>query len=295
MLNPTAFDTLAADYDADFSHTRLGQMLRQRVWAIYRRYFQPGQHLLELACGTGEDALWLAQQGLTITATDGSPHMLAITQHKAQQAGLSHHITTHPLPLQSLATRHSPLATPHSPLPTRHSPLATRHSPLPTRPSPLPPRLFDGLYTNFGGLNTINNWSHLAQNLAQLVRPGGNIVLVPMGPVCLWEIAWYLLHGQLKLAMRRFSQPATAVIGQSTIPIWYPSARRLRRHFAPWFTPLHTESLGLWLPPSYLGHLVEKHPALFHRLHQLEKATAPLTRGWGDHYIIVFQRNYRIT
>ena len=116
-----------------------------------------------------------------------------------------------------------------------------------------------------------------------------------MGPVCLWEVAWYLLHGQPKLAMRRFNQPATAVIGQSTIPIWYPSARRLRRHFAPWFTPLHTESLGLWLPPSYLGHLVEKHPSLFHRLHQLEKATAPLTRGWGDHYIIILQRNYVIT
>jgi ubiquinone/menaquinone biosynthesis C-methylase UbiE len=263
MLNPTAFDTLAADYDADFSHTRLGQMLRQRVWAIFHRYFRPGQHLLELACGTGEDALWLAQQGLTITATDSSPHMLAITQHKAQQAGLTHQITTHPLPLQSL--------------------LSPPLSPLASRP-------FDGLYSNFGGLNTLNNWSQLAEQLAQWVRPGGNIILVPMGPVCLWEIAWYLLHGHIKLAMRRFKQPATAVIGQSYIPIWYPSAHRLRRDFAPWFTHLHTESLGLWLPPSYLGHFVEKRPSLFHRLNQLEKATAPLSRGWGDHYIMVLKR-----
>ena len=264
MLNPTAFDTLAAEYDAEFSHTRLGRLLRQRVWAVYRRHFQSGQHLLELACGTGEDALWLVQQGLTITATDGSPEMLTITQHKAKQAGLESHITTHPLTLQSFL-----------------------HPP----PIPLLPVPFDGLYSNFGGLNTISDWHSLAKGIASLVRPGGNVVLVLMGPLCLWEISWYVLHGQIKLATRRWREDATAVIGQSQIPIWYPSARRLRHDFAPWFQHLATESLGLWLPPSYLGHFVEKRPSLFHYLNQLEKATARLTGGWGDHYIMILKRH----
>ena len=224
--------------------------------------------LLELTCGTGEDALWLAQQGCTITATDGSPDMIALTQSKAQQAGLSHQITTYPLSLQSLAS----------------SSLKPGGS--------ISNLQYDGLYTNFGGLNTINNWQTLAESIAQLVRPGGTVVLVPMGPVCLWEMAWYLLHGNPKLAMRRFNQPATAVIGPSHIPIWYPSARRLRRDFSPWFKHVHTESLGLWLPPSYLGHFVEKRPSLFHRLNQLEKNSTRFTGGWGDHYILVLKRHY---
>ena len=265
MLNPTAFDAFAADYDANFSHTQLGKILRQRVWDIYGRYFQPGQHLLELACGTGEDALWLAKQGFTITATDGSAEMVAVTQHKAQKAGLTHHIITHQLPLQNI------------------------------RQYPIPHTPYDGLYSNFGGLNTIGKWQRLANSLAQLVRPGGIAVLVPMGSVCLWEIGWYLLHGDVKRAMRRFSWPATAVIGQTHIPIWYPSARRLRRDFSPWFEHVHTESLGLWLPPSYLGHFVEKRPSLFQRFNQFEKVSHRFTSGWGDHYILVLKRNYRTT
>jgi Neuraminidase (sialidase) len=38
-----------------------------------------------------------------------------------------------------------------------------------------------------------------------------------------------------------------------------------------------------------------KRPSLFHRLNQLEKATAHLTRGWGDHYILVLKRNSVMT
>jgi hypothetical protein len=59
----------------------------------------------------------------------------------------------------------------------------------------------------------------------------------------------------------------------------------------PWFTHQETQSLELWLPPSYLGHFVNRRPGLFRRLNRFEEATARLTGGWGDHYIIVFRRN----
>jgi hypothetical protein len=139
-------------------------------------------------------------------------------------------------------------------------------------------------------LNTINDWRGLARRLAQLLKPGGKVVLVPMGPVCPWEIGWYLLHGQVKTALRRLGERAPAKIGDSVIPIWYPSARRLKADFAPWFDHVETQSLGLWLPPSYLDHFVDRRPKLFEWLNRLEQATAKLTGGWGDHYIVVFQR-----
>jgi len=261
MPSPSAFDAFAADYDATFTHTALGQRLRRRVWRVLADYFQAGQTVLELACGTGEDAVWLAQRGLTVTATDGSAEMVTATAVKARQNNLSHRITTHQLSLQELPTRH-----------------ALRNT------------QYDHAFSNFGGLNTLDDWRPLAAALAQLVRPGGHLALVPMGPFCPWEIGWYGLHGEWKTAVRRFRQPAMARIGDNQIPVWYPPARRLRQEFAPWFECVHVESLGLWLPPSCLAHWVERWPRLFATLDRLESKTARLSGGWGDHYIMALTR-----
>lgn len=259
-MQPAAFDAFAADYDTTFTATPLGRLLRARVWDVLARTFQPGQHILELACGSGADAVWLAQRGLRVTATDASAEMLAHTAHKAQMAGVA--VTTHCLSLQDIA--------------------AGRAASLTDAP-------FDGLLSNFGGLNTVPNWSDLAQTLAALVRPGGRAVLVPMGPFCPWEIAWYGLHADLRRAGRR-RRPATAQVGSAAIPIWYPSARTLRRAWAPAFRPLETHALGFLLPPSYLGHFVARWPRLFAHLDRVERALARLLGGWGDHYILVLAR-----
>ena len=148
---------------------------------------------------------------------------------------------------------------------------------------------FDGVFSNFGGLNTINTWPQLAGGLSKIVKPGGVVLLVPMGPLCPWEIGWYLGHIKPKTAFRRFGE-ASATIGGTEIPVWYPSAWQLRRAFTPWFTHIETSSLGLWLPPSYLAHFVNRFPWVFTHLSAFENATARLTGGWGDHYISVFKR-----
>jgi SAM-dependent methyltransferase len=260
MTLPSAFDPFAATYDDTFTHSPLGQMLRQRVWRVLANYFTAGQNVLELACGTGEDAVWLAQRGISVTATDGSAAMVGRTAVKAQQANLSHLITPVHTSLQQIASGQGP---------------ANR---------------YDGALSNFGGLNTVADLRPLAAALAQQVRPGGHLILVPMGPVCPWEIGWHLLHGEWGTAVRRFRQPAIAHIGCSRIPIWYPSARRLKRDFSPWFACVRRESLGLWLPPSYLGHWVARWPRLFAALNRLEATTARISGGWGDHFVMVLQR-----
>lgn len=258
-VDPTAFDAFAEGYDDDFTHSRLGRMLRERVWEVLGGCFPAGSQTLELTCGTGEDAVWLAQRGVHVTATDGSAGMVRVAQNKAQAIGVNSHVRVRHVNLQDLPN--SDLMGP-----------------------------FDGVFSNFGGLNTVGEWAGLAEWLGGVIRPGGKAVFVPMGPICPIETLWYLAHGQLKLATRRLNQPALAQIGDVQIPIWYPSARRFRRVFAAHFRPVRTMSLGLWLPPSYLGHWVESRPGLFDRLNQLEQKLAPLTGGWGDHYVLVLER-----
>lgn len=261
--DPAAFGALAASYDADFTHSALGRILRRRVWRRLGQNFKPGQYVLELACGTGEDAVWLAQQDIHVTATDGSNDMIRITREKASRRGLSDKIDARTLTLQAIAGGESPFSK----------------------------ASFDGAFSDFGGLNAIDDWRPLARNLACLLRPGGRLVLVPMGPFCPWEIGWHLAHGQLKKAFRRFNAPAQARLGEKTIPIWYPTASQLRQAFRRWFKPVSVESLGLWLPPSYLGQLLMRWPRLWVGLSGLEAATARLTAGAGDHYILVLERS----
>ncbi len=273
IVNPTAFDAFAEAYDNDFTRSRLGRLLRPRVWDILARHFSPGQHVLELACGTGEDALWLAQHGVHVTATDGSAEMVRKARAKAEERGGEEareqgrgRIEVKQVSLQEVIEGH----------------FGGQWSVVGGR--------FDGVFSNFGGLNTIGEWRPLAEALAKLVKPGGKVILVPMGPLCPWEILWYVGHGQITTAFRRFRDNVPAKIGEVVIPIWYPAAGRLRADFAPWFRHVSTASLGLWLPPSYLGHWVDRWPRLFGWLNQLAQKTARLSGGWGDHYVIVFER-----
>jgi SAM-dependent methyltransferase len=276
MLDPTAFDAFANDYDQDFTHTRLGQLLRPRVWSHLATHFKAGDRVLELACGTGEDAVWLAKQGVQVIATDGSAEMVRVTREKGENAGILHNLTPLQIKLQAIHT-----------IPTLLGKQYRMGRPFGSTVNEL---LFDGVFSNFGGINTIADWGKLAADLAKLVRPSGKVILVPMGKVCFWEMKWYAFHFQFGMAFRRFRQPAIAKIGDAEIPIWYPSGKVLRQAFAPHFRHLHTESLGLWLPPSYLDQFVERFPRLFTHLNNFERATAGLTGSWGDHFVCVFER-----
>ena len=44
---------------------------------------------LDLACGTGRNALWLARQGWKVTAVDGAPTAIKILQRRASLGGLA--------------------------------------------------------------------------------------------------------------------------------------------------------------------------------------------------------------
>jgi SAM-dependent methyltransferase len=74
-----AFDRHAPVYDKVFSASEL----RSEVWKIAARYFSPGMHVLDLGCGTGEDAIHLARCGLKVTAIDISSGMIAQLKMKA--------------------------------------------------------------------------------------------------------------------------------------------------------------------------------------------------------------------
>ena len=82
-----AFDTLAENYDAHFTRSSIGRAQRDAVWRKAVEVFRGELSILELNCGTGEDALFLASQGHRVTALDASRAMIdRASQRKENEA-----------------------------------------------------------------------------------------------------------------------------------------------------------------------------------------------------------------
>ncbi len=268
------FDAAAPTYDSDFTERRLGRWLRERVWEQLEPYAQAGTRVLELNCGTGEDALWLARRGCHVTATDVSPAMLTVAQRKAEAAAMGDRITFAVLDLNTLDET------------AEERKIKNQKSKIKNQP-------FDLVFSNFGGLNCVEDRPALAAWLAGQVRPGGHVALVPMGTLCPWEIGWHLVHGKPRTAFRRFRSGIAAHVGDGeTVRVWYPTPRRLRAEFAPNFRHVKSVGIGTLLPPSYLDHLVERWPQRFSTLARADsKVGEHALASWlSDHYLTILQR-----
>lgn len=254
-----SFDRAAGTYDATFTNTHLGRLVRAAVRRELRA-IPPGADVLELGCGTGEDACWLAERGHAVTATDASELMLAETAAKAVVHGVAVELAQ--VDLRDVA-------------------------------GALPGRAFGAAFSNFGPLNCVEDRVAVGRWLASLLPPGAPVIAVVMGPLCPWEWLWYGARGQLRQAARRFRPGGLAHAGEGgQVRVWYPSARRLRKEWAPWFRHVRTRGVGVLLPPSDVAHVVERAPRLFTALAKAEgqiDASRP-ARWLNDHYLAVFER-----
>jgi len=252
------FDSAALTYDTDFTHTPLVRALRARVWERLGQLFPAGSRVLELGCGTGEDAQHLASHGVRVFATDQSEAMLAVARRKC--AGL----------------------------PVEFAPLDFSISDFGFRISDR--GMFDGVFSNFGGLNMLPDYQSLISNLQSLIKPGGPALLVLMGRWCAWEILWHLAHLDRRAAFRRLHpEGAVAWVGGTAVRVRYPATASLRRAFAPHFHLTRVRPLGVLLPPSYLEPLTRRRVFPFRLFAWLDRRL-PLPL-WGDHVLYEFRRN----
>jgi ubiquinone/menaquinone biosynthesis C-methylase UbiE len=77
-VNSTAlFDKMAASYDAVWTTTPVGRAQRDLVWREIDPLFHAGERILDIGCGTGEDAAHFAARGIAVRAIDASPAMVA--------------------------------------------------------------------------------------------------------------------------------------------------------------------------------------------------------------------------
>ena len=263
-----AFDRAAQTYDELYQGNRIMAWMRAESLAVLQATFPPGSHLLEVGCGTGEEALILSQSGYRVVATDVSPAMIETARAKSQ-AVHGEGVTWRVLPAGQLAD------------------LAHEYG----------PGAFDGAYSSFGALNCEPRLEPVAEALTHLLRPGAPLLCSVMNRWCAWEMIWGLLHLQIRAAFRRLGRrwvPAglAAPEGRLSVPTRYYGPRDFARALAPNFQLRAVRGLPVFLPPPYLDPLMDRHPALFARLEALERRLADRFpfHSLGDHFLVTLVR-----
>jgi len=257
-----AFDHIATAYDEVFTTSATGQLQRDHVRG-YLTGVMPqmkGSSILELNCGTGEDAVWFGIRGFDVVATDISPEMLKVTQKKAQQFSLEQYISTQRLDVNSFGDA-------------------------------VFSRKFDLVFSNFGGLNCIDpeTMSRFFHELPNILNPGGRFIGVIMPKFCTWETLFFLYKLQFGQAFRRLTSKAVmANLHGVSLKTWYYRPSDIQERSLGNFKLVGLRPLGIVLPPSYLENFFRSRRGWLGRLNVLEKrmSGAPVFSGMADHFII---------
>jgi len=261
-----SFDSYAKVYDGHFTNTSIGILQRKRVWKQLNKILISNKQLniLEINCGTGEDAIYMVKAGHNVTATDISLEMIDVAKEKAQKLQL---VST-PLFLQS----------------SFDDILKTCKG-----------NKYDMIFSNFGGINCISKQDLIKLNddLYNLLKPGAYCIMVIMGNACLWENIYFLFKGKWKSAFRRKNERGIdARIVDGVVKTWYYSPIFIKKLFHNQYKHLFTRPIGLFIPPSYLQPFFGKKKLLLSFLNFLENifGKIALFSNFADHYLICFSR-----
>lgn len=249
------------DYDRD---NTIIHYKRRRVRDHVMRFLPPQSHILELNSGTGTDAIFFAEQGHFVHATDIAEGMQERLKEKVRQKGLGDSITAELCSFTELRS-------------------LEKRGP------------YDLIFSNFAGLNCTRELDKVLESFDPLLKPGGQVTLVILPPFSAWETLM-LFRGRFKAAFRRFlsrRKGAPAQVEGFHFRCWYYSASYVKKIMAAEsFEFLGHEGLCTIAPPSYIEHFAERHPRSWRLLSRLEdkwKGKWPW-RAIGDYYIISFKK-----
>lgn len=257
----TAFNNIATGYDDYFTQSAIGQLQRKQVYRILDKHLYQPRKILELNCGTGVDAHWLANKGHQVLATDISEKMIQVAIQKS--------------------------ANPDNPT---FGVCAAEEI------DKYQGQTFDLLFSNFGGLNCLDAQAlhQSAAAFSKLLSPKGKFIAVIMGDKCRWENLYFLLKLNPQKAFRRSTSKALEVnIGNgTTIKTWYYSPSQFAKFYNRYFSIDSIHPIGLTVPPSYLEPAFKNRKNWLNILYKIEKQwqDSATAARYADHFLIVLDK-----
>lgn len=230
---------------------------RNLIRAHVGHYLKPNGTLLELNAGSGIDALYFAQHGWDVLATDISDAAEIFIRKKISETRLDN------LRFQKCAFED----------------LSAIDG------------TYDHIFSNFGGLNCTNDLKTIFNQFSRLANSGGYVSLVIMPEFYPWEMVT-LLKGN-KNAFRRWQKNGVrAQIGNDSVQTYYHSPADVKAAFPKDFIHVRTVNIGTFYPSAHFTRPA-KYPNLMRFLVKLDgflNHTWIVPKGIGDYFIITFQK-----
>jgi ubiquinone/menaquinone biosynthesis C-methylase UbiE len=82
MATAAAFDRVAVQYEDLWTSSIIGRLQREAVWRRVDPLFPSGAKVLDLGCGTGDDALHLIGNGVEVFGIDASAGMIRVARQR---------------------------------------------------------------------------------------------------------------------------------------------------------------------------------------------------------------------
>lgn len=252
------FDKAAISYDNSFTNTSIGKAQRNMVYNQLHEILSDNKSsILEINCGTGEDAVWLANKGFQVTATDISNEMIAVAKTKSKTIHFAQ------ADINTIAEQFSGSQ-------------------------------FDVIFSNFGGLNclTKQELQNFFEKSQEILSEKGRLLLVIMPKNTLWEKIYFILKGKFQEAFRRSKQVAYANVDGVSVPTFYFNPNDIVRLSKNHYDFVMVKPIGFFIPPSYLEPFFKNRKRMFQFLVFLDSKirNIPFLSKFADHYLIVIQK-----
>jgi SAM-dependent methyltransferase len=267
MVSPKSpadpFAGSAASYDAGFSSLPRVVALRRSIYDLLGSLCRSGGEVLEVGCGSGDDALMLTGRGYHLLATDPSEAMLAVARRKAVAAGIE--IDFRQLHAEEIGS--------------------------------LAPRRFDAVFSNFGPLNCVERLEPVFESMASLLPPGGIALIVLLNRTSLWETAVGIFRANPRKAFRRWtSDPVPVPLPVGDCLTWYHSFGSISHAAEKHFNVATVRGLWIFSPPPASQSFSRNHPHIVKILDVLDAHVSRWRpfRLLGDHLLVVCRKRTQV-
>jgi len=232
-----------------------------RVREAFRRAVEPypAASVLDLGCGPGTDLAWFAARypGRRYTGIDVSPRMVELARAKLNGRGVR-----------------------------------VARGCAEDLPRVFPDERFDLIYSFFGPLNTEPDLDRAVGALAQMVAPGGVLVLTFVSRAYVADTALHLLRGRPGQAVARFANRWRGYAPQTPLHAWLYFPRQIEARFAPAFQVERREGFSILYPAWYRASRFRERGAMVRALWIADRVLnrTPLWCA-GEHLLYVLRRS----
>lgn len=218
-----AFNRVAGTIDEVVLRNPINAWMREVSFRALVNAFPAVGCVLDLGCGTCEDAIRLAKTGRSVFAIDISEQMVEVARRKIAAHGVQDRV---------VAARGRVLD-------------------LPGLLKASPWKQFDGAYANFS-LTYEESLEGVAAALVGALRPGARLLCSLPNRTVLSELLLYGSRLRFDGFLWRFEEPLRFNVHGSELHIRAYSTWQVRQAFARWFSLEGLTGVPVFLPPVYL-------------------------------------------